>query len=252
VSLPQKASKLLAAVRHRRFRKALRYGVAPAIEHNALLRSLPPLGSIVDVGANGGQFSLVARRLHPSAQIIAFEPLPAAVRRYSRVFEGDQRVVLHRVAVGKTSEEADFHVSASDDSSSLLPITALQESTFPGTEQRGVERVSVLPLNEVLDSSQLTPPALLKIDVQGTELNVLLGVGELLGLLDYVLVEASFVELYSGQALAHEVIAHLAERGFVLGGIYNPTTDAEGRSVQADFFFTRRPGLVEDDVHGVT
>lgn len=56
--------------------------------------------------------------------------------------------------------------------------------------------------------------------------------------------ECSFVELYAGQALAHEVIHWLADRGFVLRGMYNPYYDHQGRSIQADFLFvtTETPG----------
>ena len=50
-------------------------------------------------------------------------------------------------------------------------------------------------------------------------------------------VECSFVELYTGQALAHEVIAWLAGRGFVLKGVYNMGYDDQGRAVQGDFLF---------------
>lgn len=234
----QKAKKVFAAARHEEFRRGLRHAVAPAIEHDALLRSLPPLNSIVDVGANRGQFALVARRIQPAAKITAFEPLPTAGRRFSQVFRDDDNVTLHSVAIGKCAAEVEFHVSASDDSSSLLPITDLQEATFPGTKQRRVEQVQVRPLSELVRSSDLALPALLKIDVQGAELDVLLGVGTLLELFDYVCVEASFVEFYSGQPLVHEILSHMGDRNFILSGVYNPVLNGKGQSVQADFLFT--------------
>jgi hypothetical protein len=55
---------------------------------------------------------------------------------------------------------------------------------------------------------------LLKIDVQGSELQVLQGRRPALDLIDEVYCECSFVELYEGQALADEVICHLRDRGF--------------------------------------
>jgi hypothetical protein len=75
------------------------------------------------------------------------------------------------------------------------------------------------------------------MDVQGYEGHVLRGCEDLLDLFSYVYVECSFVELYSGQTLAHEVIAWLHERGFALRGIYNLYYDSDGCAVQADFFF---------------
>lgn len=237
MSIIRKTKKLVSASRHKEFRRGLFCGVAPAIEHDALLRSLPTLSSIVDVGANRGQFALVARRIHPTAKIIAFEPLSTPGLRFSRVFCRDSNVTLHSLAIGKSSAEAEFHVSASDDSSSLLPISNLQEATFPGTKQRRVERVQVRRLSEVVDPSDLRAPALIKIDVQGAELEVLLGVGELLALIDYVCVEASFVEFYSGQPLANEILSYMSDCNFTLSGVYNAVLDKQGRSVQADFVF---------------
>lgn len=56
---------------------------------------------------------------------------------------------------------------------------------------------------------------------------------------DHIYVEASFLPLYRGQALAGEVLAHLAGRGFVLEAIYNGVPDREGGLIQADFLFRR-------------
>lgn len=204
-----------------------------------MLRSLPPLVTIVDVGANKGQFTLVARRFHPDANITAFEPLPGAGDRFARTFGGDPSVVLHRVAVGSRSEDAELNVSARDDSSSLLPITDLQESTFPGTGPKRVEPVRVRRLGDVLKSSDIPGPALMKVDVQGGELDVLMGAEDLLRKFDFVCVEVSFVEFYAGQPLAHQVLGFMDESSFKLCGVYNPFLDGRGRSVQADFLFGR-------------
>jgi hypothetical protein len=53
-------------------------------------------------------------------------------------------------------------------------------------------------------------------------------------------VESSFVELYRGQALAHEVCAYLNGRNFRLAGVYNVYYESAGRAIQADFLFANR------------
>jgi hypothetical protein len=146
------------------------------------------------------------------------------------------------VAVGPRVGNATIHISARDDSSSLLPITALQNQIFPGTSEIGQETVRIGPLREFVRSEEIEPPALLKIDVQGYELETLKGCESLLDRFAYIYVECSFVELYAGQANASEVIDFLHERGFVLKGIYNITYDRSGLAVQADFFFGRSVG----------
>jgi FkbM family methyltransferase len=235
-----KARKLFHVLRHSDYRAALRIGkVAAAVEHERLLKTLR-CATVVDIGANRGQFALVTRHCFPQARLICFEPLAEPARRFCDVFGGDPLVCLHRVAVGKESGEGTIHVAGRDGSSSLLPLTALQTSLFPRTSEVRTETVQIAPLEKLLTRDEVVAPALLKIDVQGYELNTLQGCETLLGEFDYVYVECSFVELYQGQALAHEVCAYLDQRGFRLAGVYNPHYDSAGRAIQADFLFANR------------
>ena len=134
-----------------------------------------------------------------------------------------------------------MHVSARDDSSSLLPISSAQTENFPGTESVGMRSVPVGPLTDFLAPSGLGSRNLLKIDVQGFELEVLKSAGSLLSYFDWVYAECSFVPLYEGQALADEVAAFLAERGFRLRGRFNQTSGKDGGPLQADLLFEKAP-----------
>jgi len=195
--------------------------------------------SVIDIGANRGQFALVARRYFPNAKIVSFEPLPKPAALFRRVFARDDATMLHVVAVGPKSEQCAMHVSGRDDSSSLMAIMPLQAQIFPGTKEVSTQTVQVGPLSQFLSSQDIASPALLKIDVQGYELQTLEGCSELLEHFTYVYVECSFVELYAGQALANEVILFLQEIGFMLKGIYNMTYDQHGNAIQGDFLFAR-------------
>lgn len=205
-----------------------------------MLGHLGNVGMVVDIGANRGQFTLAARHCLRDTWIVAFEPLPGPADRFRRIFDGDARVALHSVAVGPQHREDTIHVAGKDDSSSLLPITEMQGSLFPGTEEVGTVVVQMAPLSEYLTAGEVETPALLKLDVQGYELEALKGCEALLDYFDYVYVECSFVELYAGQALADEVVAWLRERDLLLNGVYNLTYDRNGRAVQGDFLFTKR------------
>jgi hypothetical protein len=132
-----------------------------------------------------------------------------------------------------------MNVAASDDSSSLLPIGAAQRIEF-GTRVVGSEVVSRALLGEFLAPADIIQPALLKIDVQGTELNVLKGCVEVLAKLSWVYVECSFVELYEGQVRASEVIEFLSNHGFHLIGVFNQTLGRHQRPLQADMLFAAR------------
>src|SRR5712671_4678745 len=131
--------KLLKVLAHPDYRNALRRArVAAAIEHEALLKTLD-FATIVDIGANRGQFALVARHCFPAARIFAFEPLAEPCKRFRAALNHDPLITLHQVAIGATTGSATMHVAAEDDSSSLLPITALQQSLFAGTREVATE-----------------------------------------------------------------------------------------------------------------
>jgi FkbM family methyltransferase len=202
----------------------------------AVLRGLD-LSTVLDVGANVGQFSLLAVALFPRVRIEAFEPLADAAATFRRLFDGDPRVRLHQVAIGRGSHDAVINVSHRNDSSSLLPITDRQTRVFPGTQGVGTESVKVVALDSEISAGDITAPALLKLDVQGFELEALKGATQVLHRCEYVYAEVSFVELYEGQALAPEVIAFLAGEGFGIAGAYNVEYDSDGRAVQCDVLF---------------
>jgi FkbM family methyltransferase len=214
------------------------HGVAASAEHVQALMGLRLL-YVVDVGANRGQFSLLARGLYPDAIIVAFEPLRQAAKTYRQVFLNDTKVTLRECALGESSGKCEIHISGADDSSSLLPITELQASTFPGTGEVGTAEVSVATLSGMLTAHEIGRPALIKLDVQGFELNTLKGAESLLPLFDYIYCECSFIEMYEGQPLADEIVSWLQVRGFPMRGIYNVSYDRSGKAVQADFLFSR-------------
>jgi len=219
----------------------IKYRTAAGVEHSKILDSLNNgFKTVVDVGANRGQFALVARRHFPAAKIVSFEPLKEPATIFRNVFSSDPTVVLHEIAIGPENKEMLIHVSRADDSSSLLPIASLQSKLFPGTEETEERKVIVRRLEVILGSEDIEQPALLKIDVQGFEKEVLEGCRAQLPCFSHIYVECSFMELYAGQALAHEVVMFLDECGFVLAGIYNLYYSKDGIAVQGDFLFKRR------------
>jgi FkbM family methyltransferase len=234
----RKFRKGLRLLGHRKFRRGLYRGVAATVEHCGALNLLD-VRTVVDIGANIGQFSLLAWRLFPQARIHAFEPQSVPAERFLKLFPPGSRATLYRAAIGTRAGEIEMHISRRHDCSSLLPISATMTKVFPGTEEVGVARVSIGPLASFLSPDDIVAPALLKIDVQGAELDVLHGCGDMLERFLYVYVELSFVALYVGQALCDECIAYLRTRGFRMRGIHNLCEDRQGGSIQADFLFVR-------------
>lgn len=215
--------------------KALAHGVAPAIEHSAVLRSLKVDG-IIDVGANRGQFSLACRLALPGIPIIAFEPIPAEAATYRKVHGRIPNITLVESALGEATGRATLHLSKSADSSSLLPIGRRQTELYQNTAEVGTIEVPVHRLDDMAAHWPQRTRQLLKLDVQGFELNVLRGAVGMLPRCAYVYAECSEVALYEGQALRTEVEAFLGEQGFKPLGRFNCQWYG-GQLIQADFLY---------------
>jgi FkbM family methyltransferase len=233
--------KLLRVLWVSQYRRAfLRTGVAASIEHHRVLAGLD-LRTVVDIGANRGQFALCIRRLYPEAQIYSFEPLRKPAETWLEIFNGDPRATLFNKAVAAEPGHATMHVSRWDVSSSLLPIGQAQQANFPFTAEVSQEAVTAVLLRECVNADAIKGRALLKLDVQGSELAALQGCADVLDRFEFVYVEASFIELYVGQALASDVVAFLLERNFKLLCVANLSSGRSQRPIQADFLFVRAP-----------
>jgi FkbM family methyltransferase len=212
-----------------------RYGVFAGVEHYAVLNS--EFKTIVDIGANKGQFALACRERLPLAHIISFEPLKIPAKIFKALFGKDAKVNLNEVAIGPHAIRSVMHVSAHEDSSSLLPIGPNQIELYPGTQEKNIIEINVAPLSSYLTLEEIKSPAMLKLDVQGFEMEVLKGCESMIEKFDFIYCECSFIELYSGQKLAYEVIEWLHQRQFNFVGVFNTSYDHSGQAIQADFLF---------------
>ena len=213
---------------------ALARGVVPGVEHGPAFVGLE-FATVLDVGANKGQFAAFARHRWPAARLICFEPLPDPRAKLQMVLRGGAEVVP--IALGDAEGEANMHLASREDSSSLLPLGAAQKELFSMDEERLIP-VPVRRLDNVLHMSALDGPVLLKIDVQGFEFETLQGATGLLGNIDAIYVECSFVELYVGQRLAADVADFLRGYGLTETGRFNMCRKGL-QEVQADLLFER-------------
>ncbi|RZT18922.1 FkbM family methyltransferase [Mycobacterium sp. BK558] len=235
----KKFRKLSAVLMTADYRSAwLRNRVAATVEHEVPLRGLG-LATIVDIGANKGQFALFAAHTFKNAAVHSFEPLNRPAERFMRTLGNQARITLYRSAIGAESGSSQMHVARRDDSSSLLPITTAQVSNFRGTDEVRTEVVRVSRLDEFLCEEMVRLPALLKLDVQGYEMQALLGCEDLLHRFQYVYLEVSFLELYKGQSLADDLIVWLHSRNFRMKSVHGVQSNSRGEAIQADVLFER-------------
>ena len=216
----------------------LRLGIFPAVEHRRLFDYLSPqnINCIFDVGANKGQFAAVALVLSGASHIYCFDPLPSSAKFLNKLQSHcRQTITFFQIALSDVTGFADLHIATAADSSSLLPLSSLQQRIF-GVVDTG-SKISVD--TQTLDDINLPIPthSLLKIDVQGCELMVLRGASATLSKFDYIYVESSCVELYSNQPLFDELNMFLGANGFGLARVFNECVVPSVGLVQADYLY---------------
>jgi FkbM family methyltransferase len=198
--------------------------------------------TIVDVGANTGQFVHLAKALFPAAQVFAFEPQADVYRVLERGVGTLGRVHCFNAACGAREGSDVFFRNAFSPASSLLPLAATHRAAFPYATAVHEERVHVTRLDDALAPYGPLGCTLIKLDVQGSEDQVIEGGRNTLRAASVVIAEVSFVSLFEGQPLFEEILASLAESGFRCAGYLDQLVHPQtGQPLQADAIFVRRP-----------
>jgi len=208
------------------------------IDSLELLEMLVPRPAVIyDIGANRGTWTLLAKSVFPASEVHAFEPLEEHCRQFEAAAASLPGVRLHRVALGSKPGDAAMNVASFSDASSLLEPARASAAEF-GVTKTSTATVQVHRLDEYRRDLALPPPDLIKLDVQGFELEALAGGEEALAAAAAVIMEVSFVELYVGQPPFSEVIAWMGARGFEVAALGVNT--ALGRAlVQTDVLLRR-------------
>lgn len=189
--------------------------------------------TILDVGANIGQFAAAARATWPQARILAFEPLPEAADALGRL----SGVEVHRLALGDRDGTSVFYPHAYSLSSSTLRVTTPVKDLAWAREEDPID-VPMRRLDTVLAGQELSGPTLLKLDVQGLELAVLAGASSTLQQVQSLVLEVAFEQSYEGQPLFPEVQRLLDRDGWARVQPLDWRVQ-HGRIVEADLIYQR-------------
>jgi FkbM family methyltransferase len=143
---------------------------------------------IFDVGASDGWWTSMVRPIFPGARFVLVEPRETG------------REPTVRAAVG--AREGSAMLTDWDTASTLVPIDQ------PGVVQYAVPVTTLDRLAE-----RFGIPDLVKLDIEGLELDALRGAGTLLGRTELFVVEVAMYRFVE-RPVFHEVVAYMAERGY--------------------------------------
>lgn len=203
-----------------------------------------PISTVIDVGANIGQFAKHISGFFPNAKLYCFEPLPQpfeALKAWANTQNG--RVVPFNLAIGDKEEEtAIFLHEEHTPSSSLLSTTMLTEQYYPFTKLQ--KRISVrqktldVALGDVM--TELIPEILIKLDVQGYENRVIACGGGIFAKAVACILEVNVDRLYEGQAGFLELSGMLDTLGYQYVGNMSQSYSKDGHCIFLDAVFLNK------------
>jgi len=202
------------------------------------------VNTILDVGANEGQYAKFMRELGFVGRIVSFEPTSIAHERL-RVSAANDRswTIAPRMALGDHEGEVRINVASNGGaSSSIFPMLEAHQRAAPDVRYVGSEVVPIFRLDSVAGSvlEDEEKNIFLKVDVQGYELQVLHGAEGMLDRIVGAQLEVTFAPLYEGQALLPTLSDYMLKTGFEIWGIIpGLADDSSGRMLQADVIFFR-------------
>ena len=233
--LVKKIHKLFKLSRFKLWRKGLLNGIAATIELENMISSINP-ETIIDIGSNKGQFILLVEQLFPNKIIHSFEPLAEILDIQRKFFNRNKNIFFYNFALGSSSSIRKFFITRRKDSSSFLKISE-NKNKSKYYEINTEKNIQIKSLDEVLINWEIKKPILMKIDVQGYELEVLKGSENMLKKVEYILIEVSENEMYKDQPLSNEIINFLQNRNYQILKQNHPIKLNKTNFIQKDILF---------------
>ena len=230
-----KLKKFTKLIKSQIWRKGLLNNIAANTELENLIKDLN-FETILDIGSNKGQFILLVENLFKNKIIFSFEPIKEILEKQKEFFKYKNNIFFFNIALGEKSKKKIFYITNRKDSSSFLKFNKnnIKNSNYNINEERVVE---IKALDEVIQFDKLVTPILLKIDVQGYELDVLKGCSNLLKKTTYIIVEVSENEIYQDQPMANEIIEYLNKQNYIIIKENLPTNISKSNLFQKDILF---------------
>jgi FkbM family methyltransferase len=203
--------------------------------------------TIIDGGASIGDTTVKITELFPNAIVHAFEPFPEFIKVLNEKANLNSRIKVHPVGLGIRDCTAQLKINKSRGTNSIFETNTTSSEIY-GSQlltERSIE-IPLINLDKWFKSKSLTRIDILKLDLQGAELNALNGAVELLkkGKVKIILCEFMFIEMYQNQPKWVELVNILLKYNFLLFNFYQKHFHY-GQILQANAIFIHN-SILED------
>ncbi len=182
---------------------------------------------VLDIGAFKGNWTRVCINIFPEANITCIEPQDALQGELQKLAREHTNLKVIQTLLGKSERENVPFREIGSGSSVLM-------NSAEGTQK------PMTTIDSLIESQLCRPPELLKLDVQGYEIEILEGYTHDFDTCKVIQCETSLLAIVQGAPLLHELVNYLYERGFVMFDVDELIrAPSDGAVWQIDAFFCR-------------
>ncbi len=202
------------------------------------------LTDVVDCGAFIGNWTRLCRQVFPDANVLMIEAQPRWAGTLEHFAAANAPGIRFASALlgPEPAESVDFFVL--DDPGGGTGSSVLSENS--NVPRRSI-KLAMTTLDRVIEGQEFSPPQLIKLDVQGYELEVLKGGASALASAEFVLLEVSVWQYNENSPLIDEVVAFMSEAGFATYDLFDINRRPDGTLLQLDVLFIRKDSSLLDD-----
>ena len=198
---------------------------------------------VLDVGAHWGEYGSMLRAWGYEGTIVSFEPVAASAAKLEQHASGDAAWSVEPIALGSRAGRSSMRVYRASDLASFLPLNDYAATLYEqDTDIERYETVSISRLDEIIErlkSDHAASAFFLKVDAQGSDLDVIVGASGCLADIRGIQIETSVQPIYEGMNDYVDALESLRQHGYTLTGAFPVSRDGDLRIIELDCVFAR-------------
>nr|MBI1230049.1 FkbM family methyltransferase [Cytophagales bacterium] len=199
---------------------------------------------IFDVGAYNGHTASNYKTFFPKSKVYCFEPSALAFKELVSGTKEMEDIEVYNFALGSKDGSSDFFVNSFGPTNSLLKPDRLANETWGIDLNKDTikKEVDVWTLDRFVKEKGVSGIDILKMDTQGTELEILKGASEMIknSSIKIIYMEIITLPTYENQPGLKNTMNALEDLGFTLFNLYNLSSKANGHLRQLDAIFINK------------
>jgi FkbM family methyltransferase len=197
---------------------------------------------ILDIGANVGDVAVAALNSYEGSHVICFEPVQKTHEILkNRLAPFGERVHMHKVALSNAEGVGEINITSFHGANSIAPQPRFHKDCNPHVQEIGKELIKLVRLDDYCANFPCERVDIMKIDVEGHELDVLKGGIQFISTrVEFIIIEVSLMRDQSWEQQAvFEIFALLKDAGFRLLNVMDlhRTSDGTALLTQMDCVF---------------